>query len=66
MAYKYFDDFGVYLAALPTYYGSVSLFPLLLLRAYSRRPKPSAARASSTSTSSLTHQHLNQAPTIPA
>jgi membrane protein len=31
VAYKYFDDFGVYLAALLTYYGFVSLFPLLLL-----------------------------------
>jgi membrane protein len=29
--YKYFDDFGAYLAALLTYYGFVSLFPLLLL-----------------------------------
>jgi membrane protein len=29
--YKYFDDFGSYLAALLTYYGFVSLFPLLLL-----------------------------------
>jgi len=31
VAYKYFDDFGSYLAALLTYYGFVSLFPLLLL-----------------------------------
>ena len=31
MGYKYFDDFGAYLAALLTYYGFVSLFPLLLL-----------------------------------
>lgn len=31
VAYKYFDDFGAYLAALLTYYGFVSLFPLLLL-----------------------------------
>ena len=31
VAYKYFDDFGTYLAALLTYYGFVSLFPLLLL-----------------------------------
>jgi membrane protein len=31
VVYKYFDDFGVYLAALLTYYGFVSLFPLLLL-----------------------------------
>jgi uncharacterized BrkB/YihY/UPF0761 family membrane protein len=31
VAYKYFDDFGTYLAALITYYGFVSLFPLLLL-----------------------------------
>jgi membrane protein len=31
VAYKYFDDFGAYLAALITYYGFVSLFPLLLL-----------------------------------
>src|SRR5690242_15922597 len=29
--YKYADDFGAYLAALLTYYGFVSLFPLLLL-----------------------------------
>jgi uncharacterized BrkB/YihY/UPF0761 family membrane protein len=29
--YKYFDDFGSYQAALLTYYGFVSLFPLLLL-----------------------------------
>jgi membrane protein len=31
VAYKYFDDFGAYLAAQLTYYGFVSLFPLLLL-----------------------------------
>ena len=30
-SYKFFDDFGSYLAALLTYYGFVSLFPLLLL-----------------------------------
>ena len=29
--YKFFDDSGSYLAALMTYYGFVSLFPLLLL-----------------------------------
>lgn len=29
--YKFFDDFGSYLAAVLTYYGFVSLFPLLLL-----------------------------------
>src|ERR671933_1423038 len=29
--YKYFDDQGNYLAALITYYGFLSLFPLLLL-----------------------------------
>lgn len=29
--YKYFDDSGPYLAALITYYGFVSLFPILLL-----------------------------------
>ena len=29
--YKFFDDFGGYQAALLTYYGFVSLFPLLLL-----------------------------------
>jgi YihY family inner membrane protein len=29
--YKYFDDSGPYLAALITYYGVVSLFPILLL-----------------------------------
>src|SRR3954469_3993593 len=31
VTYKYFDDFGPYLAALLTYYAFVSLFPLLLL-----------------------------------
>lgn len=31
VVYKYFDDFGAYLAALITYYAFVSLFPLLLL-----------------------------------
>jgi len=31
VAYKYFDDSGGYLAALITYYGFLSLFPLLLL-----------------------------------
>ena len=31
VVYKYVDDFGAYLAALLTYYGFVSLFPLLLL-----------------------------------
>jgi membrane protein len=31
VVYKYFDDFGPYLAGLLTYYGVVSLFPLLLL-----------------------------------
>jgi membrane protein len=31
VVYKYFDDFGTYLAAMLTYYGFVSLFPLLLL-----------------------------------
>ncbi len=31
VVYKYFDDFGAYLAALLTYYGFVSLLPLLLL-----------------------------------
>jgi membrane protein len=31
VVYKYFDDFGSYLAALLTYYGFVSLFPMLLL-----------------------------------
>ncbi|MGI8664829.1 MAG: YihY/virulence factor BrkB family protein [Jatrophihabitans sp.] len=31
VVYKYFDDSGGYLAALLTYYGFVSLFPLLLL-----------------------------------
>jgi len=31
VVYKYFDDFGPYLAALLTYYAFVSLFPLLLL-----------------------------------
>ena len=33
VGYKYFDDSGGYLAALITYYGFVSLFPLLLLLA---------------------------------
>ena len=32
VAYKYYDDFGGYLAALLTYYGFVSLFRLLLVR----------------------------------
>lgn len=31
VAYKFFDDQGSYLAALVTYYGLLSLFPLLLL-----------------------------------
>ena len=31
VGYKVFDDRAVYLAALITYYGFVSLFPLLLL-----------------------------------
>ncbi len=31
VVYKYFDDFGPFLAALIAYYGFVSLFPLLLL-----------------------------------
>jgi membrane protein len=31
VVYKYFDDFGPYLAALLTYYAFLSLFPLLLL-----------------------------------
>ena len=31
--YKFFDDQGTYLAALITYYGFLSLFPLLLLLA---------------------------------
>ncbi|MBO1767317.1 YihY/virulence factor BrkB family protein [Allobranchiibius sp. GilTou38] len=31
VVYKFFDDSGSYLAALMTYYGFVSLFPLLLL-----------------------------------
>jgi uncharacterized BrkB/YihY/UPF0761 family membrane protein len=29
--YKYFDDFGTYLAAILTYYAFVSVFPLLLI-----------------------------------
>ena len=47
--YKFFDDQGVYLAALITYYGFLSLFPLLLLLAsvlgfvLARRPRPAAA-----------------------
>jgi membrane protein len=31
VVYKYFDDFGTYLAAIITYYAFVSLFPLLLI-----------------------------------
>jgi len=31
VVYKYFDDFGAYLAAMLTYYAFVSLFPLLLI-----------------------------------
>ena len=31
MVYKFTDDQGPYLAALITYYGFLSLFPLLLL-----------------------------------
>jgi membrane protein len=31
LAYKYYDDFGPYLAAVLTYYGIVAIFPLLLL-----------------------------------
>lgn len=31
--YKFFDDYGTYLAALITYYAFVSIFPLLLLAA---------------------------------
>jgi uncharacterized BrkB/YihY/UPF0761 family membrane protein len=31
VAYKFTDDQGLYLAALVTYYGFLSLFPLLLL-----------------------------------
>jgi YihY family inner membrane protein len=31
VSYKFFDDYGGYLAALITYYAFVSLFPLLLL-----------------------------------
>jgi uncharacterized BrkB/YihY/UPF0761 family membrane protein len=31
LAYKYYDDYGPYVAALLTYYGIVSIFPLLLL-----------------------------------
>lgn len=33
VAYKFFDDLGGYLAALITYYGFLSVFPLLLLLA---------------------------------
>ena len=33
VVYKFFDDQGVYIAALITYYGFLSLFPLLLLLA---------------------------------
>jgi YihY family inner membrane protein len=33
VTYKFFDDQGIYLAALITYYGFLSLFPLLLLLA---------------------------------
>jgi membrane protein len=31
VVYKFFDDFGTYLAAILTYYAFVSLFPLLLI-----------------------------------
>lgn len=31
LAYKFYDDFGPYLAAMLTYYGIVAIFPLLLL-----------------------------------
>ena len=31
VVYKFFDDFGTYLAAMLTYYAFVSLFPLLLI-----------------------------------
>ena len=31
LAYKYYDDFGPYLAAVLTYYGIVAIFPLLLV-----------------------------------
>ena len=31
VVYKFFDDFGTYLAAILTYYACVSLFPLLLI-----------------------------------
>ena len=33
VVYKFFEDQGLYLAALITYYGFLSLFPLLLLLA---------------------------------
>jgi hypothetical protein len=38
VVYKYVDDFGAYLAALLTYYGFVSLFPLLLLMSQTLLP----------------------------
>src|ERR1700753_3193091 len=31
VVYKFFDDYGTYLAAIITYYAFVSLFPLLLI-----------------------------------
>jgi membrane protein len=31
LAYKYYDDFGPFLAAVLTYYGIVAIFPILLL-----------------------------------
>ena len=45
VAYKFVDDQGVYLAALMTYYGFLSLFPLLLLLA-----RPSASPCATTNT----------------
>jgi membrane protein len=59
--YKYVDDQGSYLAALMTYYGFLSLFPLLLLLSsilgFVLRGDPSAQR-------SLLHSALGQFPVI--
>jgi YihY family inner membrane protein len=59
--YKYFDDSGGYLAALITYYGFLSLFPLLLLAStflgFVLSGDPSAQQA-------ILHSALSQFPVI--
>lgn len=59
--YKYFDDSGGYLAALITYYGFLSLFPLLLLAStilgFVLSGDPSAQQA-------VLHSALRQFPVI--